>query len=567
MGTELILLVVIVTTLYLCLNLSRRRHIFKCPFFLMLLVDCFLAIMAFILRQSQSNMELSNVLSIVAIGAAIFLIPVPALLRNLSVYTYHRGWIHLAKSFLSICDVLQPGMGAKQEREVLNTMITVREDRVDELVETLRKHTTKLSQSKGKVFVSERVLALYLYARRWEQAIVVYEEELEDIDTPVSIDLLVEVFRSYCEMGHYTKAITLMNRIEEDLRSKEVPAIIMRDRARLIFLSFMGRTDAVSILIRPSSLLGSFLSKSMSDFWLAVAHTHQDNKEEAARLFTNAIKNSRKDSFVCQAVKERLAVLDTVQLNRPDDASILLADKLCQEIIEGQNNQQHKIPWRLQANHAGIVTKTLIVINVLIALVSYLGIDQESIIMAGGRYQTGIDSGQWWRLLSSMFIHDGLTHLFFNMYGLWVLGKLVETSLGSVRFFVVYMTAGLFGSLAGYMLTNVPNSIGSSGAVLGILGACLIELGLFRQIYKTKQGASLFRILLFLSIVNMSLGLFMPLIDQHAHVGGMVGGIMMTLWLSPRSFLGKHQSTGLLSIIFAVSFVLSLLYALGSIGP
>lgn len=135
-------------------------------------------------------------------------------------------------------------------------------------------------------------------------------------------------------------------------------------------------------------------------------------------------------------------------------------------------------------------------------------------------------SGQWWRLVTSMFVHGGLVHIAFNMMALWQAGQLVERMFGSARFLALYMIAGVCGSLGSVLWNPYVNSVGASGAIFGIIGGLLAfirrpDSGVPATIVKDLRG-SLGGFLLF----NIGAGLVYPHTDNAAHIGGLVGGFI-----------------------------------------
>lgn len=137
-------------------------------------------------------------------------------------------------------------------------------------------------------------------------------------------------------------------------------------------------------------------------------------------------------------------------------------------------------------------------------------------------------AGEWWRVLTSAFLHGNLLHLAMNMFALWQAGQLVERIFGSLRFTGLYLLAaagGSVGSLAWGLLSHHPvNSVGASGAIFGIIG------GLFAFIGREHSGvpptvvrdlrSSVAPFLLF----NIGAGFLYPHTDNAAHIGGLVGG-------------------------------------------
>ena len=148
-----------------------------------------------------------------------------------------------------------------------------------------------------------------------------------------------------------------------------------------------------------------------------------------------------------------------------------------------------------------------------------------------------IASGEYWRLFSAMFLHSGLIHLGFNVIGLLIFGHQIERLYGYARFFVIYILAGLAGSITSYAfnLSSAPHAIGvgASGAVFGILGA-LVAFFLSNRNLLGKMGRQTLIGLLLLAAVNLAVGFIMPGIDNFAHIGGFAGGLLLGLAYSPR---------------------------------
>ena len=131
-----------------------------------------------------------------------------------------------------------------------------------------------------------------------------------------------------------------------------------------------------------------------------------------------------------------------------------------------------------------LVTKTLIAINVLVFFMNLAqgstlsrvsgSLFEKGALYIGSPFTSGLADGEWWRLITSAFLHAGLIHLGMNMLVLWIVGSPVEQAIGRGRFLALYFVSGLAGS-AGALLFD-PNAItvGASGAIYGILGAALV---------------------------------------------------------------------------------------------
>ncbi|HEX2645566.1 MAG TPA: rhomboid family intramembrane serine protease [Thermoanaerobaculia bacterium] len=159
--------------------------------------------------------------------------------------------------------------------------------------------------------------------------------------------------------------------------------------------------------------------------------------------------------------------------------------------------------------------------------------DARALVALGANYPPAVlQQGQWWRLVTSMFLHGGFLHLFFNGWALVQLGGLFERWIGSGRLVLTYFATGICGSLASVLFTNNV-SVGASGAIFGLLGA-LIAFLLRRRNRLAAGGKSILSQLVFWAGLNLILGASMPMIDNFAHIGGLVAGFVVGLLLRER---------------------------------
>ncbi|MDQ0205596.1 rhomboid family protein [Alkalicoccobacillus murimartini] len=171
-----------------------------------------------------------------------------------------------------------------------------------------------------------------------------------------------------------------------------------------------------------------------------------------------------------------------------------------------------------------VVTFTMLTaIFLMFIWLEYVGGSTSTLTLIdwGAKYNPAIVDGEWWRLISSMFLHIGFLHLFMNSLALYFLGTLVERIYGSIRFFVVYMIAGLTGSLASFAYMDAV-SAGASGAIFGCFGALLYFGIIHRELFFRTMGTNVMVIL----AINLALGFMVQGIDMGAHLGGLAGGFL-----------------------------------------
>jgi rhomboid protease GluP len=179
-------------------------------------------------------------------------------------------------------------------------------------------------------------------------------------------------------------------------------------------------------------------------------------------------------------------------------------------------------------------TYVLLALIILVFLAMTLAGGSESVrvlIRFGAKVNSLIVEGQVWRLLTSMFLHIGPVHLFFNGYALYIFGIQVERLYGSPRFLAIYLLAGLYGSLFSFAF-GPELSAGASGALFGLLGAMLAYFRRHRETFGTWGHRQLVNLLVVAGL-NLVLGITVPGIDILAHLGGLVSGAVLGWVLAP----------------------------------
>ena len=182
------------------------------------------------------------------------------------------------------------------------------------------------------------------------------------------------------------------------------------------------------------------------------------------------------------------------------------------------------------------LTWALLAINLLIWLAmeaSGGSEDSEVLLDFGAMFGPLIADGEYWRLFTAMFLHVGMMHLLFNGIALLIFGRIVERAYGHFRFALIYVLAGLSGSVASLMLNSVAIGAGASGAIFGVLGALIAYLLANRETLGVMGRQTLTSILVIAGI-NLVFGFFSPGIDNWAHIGGLVGGFGLGIALSPK---------------------------------
>ncbi|MHB8470926.1 MAG: rhomboid family intramembrane serine protease [Gaiellaceae bacterium] len=208
-----------------------------------------------------------------------------------------------------------------------------------------------------------------------------------------------------------------------------------------------------------------------------------------------------------------------------------------------------------------LVTKTLIAINVAIYLLT--AAQGNGLNAPGGAffdktflYGPYVAHGDWWRLITTAFLHAGVIHIGFNMLALWWIGSPVEQYLGRARYLGLYLVAGLAGSAGALIQTPQGVTVGASGAIFGILGAMLI--------IEWQATGRLGGNALTLIVINLALSFTLANISIGGHIGGLIGGILVTLsfahWGRGHAAYGKIGLTGAVGLVVVAVASVALAY-------
>lgn len=161
----------------------------------------------------------------------------------------------------------------------------------------------------------------------------------------------------------------------------------------------------------------------------------------------------------------------------------------------------------------------------------YVEVTRAECASVAGTFFPGVAEGAWWQLLTSAFTHENYLHIGFNMLALWVLGPQLEQFLGLGRYLALYLGSALAGSVAVYWLADpTSTTLGASGAIFGLMGALLV--------IALRRGGPVQSVVMWIGINIAFTFLAGPAISWQGHLGGLAGGVAMSLL-----FLGRRRGT------------------------
>ena len=234
---------------------------------------------------------------------------------------------------------------------------------------------------------------------------------------------------------------------------------------------------------------------------------------------------------------------------------------LFMKISEGINLDTYKKSSRVDkifSKKVPFVTYAIMVICLLMLVLMFVfgnGFDNYTLLRFGANNDYLVKHGEYYRLFTSIFLHGSLLHLVLNMYSLYVIGPQVESFFGKVKFLFIYLVSGICGSLLSIAFSHNTISIGASGAIFGLLGSLLY----FGYYYRAYLGNAVKSQVLPIIIINLMIGFLLPNIDNGAHIGGLIGGILATMAVGiPDKGSRFEKNNGIICLLIYFGFIIYL---------
>ncbi|MPQ44041.1 rhomboid family intramembrane serine protease [Clostridium tarantellae] len=254
-------------------------------------------------------------------------------------------------------------------------------------------------------------------------------------------------------------------------------------------------------------------------------------------LSTNNLGSKKENSIITHDNYYRIVIdVKTKSINSYSFNSEPLVQILVSLFNGGYEN---KVPWYRKIK-IGKTTAILMAINILVFIGSVLvstfftgrffsnllEVNPRVLYILGAKDTVSIlYGGEYYRLITSMFLHGGLLHLAFNMYALYALGDTIEMIYGRVKYIIIYFFSGIMASIFSTIFASRYIGVGASGAIFGLLGAALV----YAFYEKHRIGKHFFTNIIVVILTNAFIGLSIPNIDNSAHLGGLISGLALSL--------------------------------------
>ena len=224
--------------------------------------------------------------------------------------------------------------------------------------------------------------------------------------------------------------------------------------------------------------------------------------------------------------------------------------------INKKNEKRNKVAEKIFSYKQPIVTYIIMAICIILYILMEIfgngSTNNITLLKFGANLDVLVKNGEYYRLFTSIFLHIGIMHLLCNMYSLYIIGREVESLFGKVKYIIIFILSGIFGSILSIAFSHNVISAGASGAIFGLLGA-LLYFGLY---YRTYLGETLIRSIIPILIINLIIGFLSPGIDMAAHIGGFVGGILVSMMVGiPDKSKTKDIINGTILTIIYLLFI------------
>lgn len=459
---------------------------------------------------------------------------IPAYANRFMISLTLRQDYRRARHLASLLMWLHPFDGWLKQPRLFRAVEWAQQGQFEKAAEILRQyHGLKTPMARAAA------VQLFRIESRWEDLLAWFRancRESECLDDPI---LAPNYLRALGETGNLNEMVRCYPRCMRKYgESRQNVPLAM---SRLGLFAFCGRPESVERLFR-GPLAGC--SESIHRYWRATARLAAGQTTEARSELEALLADP--DLTIRKAVERRLNV------PLPGADPVLTPEhRLIVEQAEKNLDQQDRydVPMR-EAGRRAWGTILLIVLNAAVfatewSLHAWQNID--TMFTLGALFAPSVWNGEWWRLVTSIFLHFGWLHVSMNLAGLWILGPFVERALGARRFLLVYFASGILAMLAVVLLEmRVPDharlSAGASGCILGLVGATGAIL--LRGWRKERARVAYRRLLQIAALVGFQVAfdLATPQVSFSAHLSGLIIGFLATCLVQPKERSAIRES-------------------------
>ncbi|QIZ70907.1 rhomboid family intramembrane serine protease [Oxynema aestuarii] len=434
-----------------------------------------------------------------------------------------RGSYDRARQLAAIVRWLHPADGLVELPHLLKALTLAQRGNIEEAGNIFKSYQT------SETAIGRTVTALfYVTSDSWEDLLIWIRENISDRQLFGVNNLVIYYLRALGETGNIHALLQAVERLTPEFEKRQ--SLIPLALARMYALAFCGKSDSLgSLFDRPLRRY----PKNIRQFWMGTAKLIEGKEQEARQIF-DAIPH-QSNTNLQQAIARRLSrdfQATSVQLSDGDR-------EICDGIITAVEQEKRYGSALTVANNRAYCSYILIGLNLAVfSLQVLLGGSQNIpvLIQLGALIPEAVWEGQWWRLIAANFLHFGPVHLMMNAIGLYIIGGFVEKTLGTIRYFGVYLSSGIASMavitiLSRFIEFSAKITVGASGSVMGLVGAtgAILLWGWHRE--KARIARQRFQLVLLMVGLQMAFDLSVPNISFIGHLSGVIVGFLITLML------------------------------------
>jgi rhomboid protease GluP len=457
-------------------------------------------------------------------GAWFALLLIPAIaLRKLGELALHERFT-AARRLASLLSVIHPASTVRKQAELFRALEVASHGKTQRALDTLQSLQLRVAPvARQAIAQSFRLRGDWAGLLAWSRSSL----------TPIALQrdgILSLYFRALGETHQLSDLILQVAARTETLLGEATESLPFQLSLKLLW-AFTGRKARLVRLFETS--LRKFEAERKT-FWLATAELAAGNIDIARKQLqrlqaetSNAILRSEITMRLQHAHEYARAVAN----QSPE------SDRILQRL---ETHQMRQTPYFAQASRGTPVVITLIVLNVAMFLLEIVagGSTNPFVLHRLGQLETSnfFAAGQYWQLLTSLFLHYGSIHLLLNIYALYILGPALERSIGTLRFIACYLISGI-GSGLGVVLLHVigltpaQEVVGASGCIMGVVGAWAGFLLRYRHAPLARRRL---QNIAFIVVIQTVFDLSTPQVSMAAHMCGLITGLVLGLILAPR---------------------------------
>ncbi len=395
---------------------------------------------------------------------------------------------------------------------------------------------------RGEIHVFE--LSLLVANRRFQEAVECYEQ-VHDWCTLSSVTMArLLVARAYAETGNLERALRCLHFVALSPRTVG-PLESQLWAARISVAALAGDTEELERLLQAREHKPRIFRRHAArfvEYWRGRCALVRGEQAEAVNHLTHAyaLTDSRNKPWR-DAITQYLQQAEALSSPPPTIPAQSPAYSIAQQGL--RYSEQQTAAWRalMYMGRPAPVTMTLLLVFLAVFLV-------DSIVFSGwlnrplwewaGNIPEAVRHGEWWRAITASFLHANWLHLGMNGLALWLFGSAVEKTMGRWRLLVIFMVAGSVGNFMSAWWAHYDVSIGASGGVFGVIGAFAVAAYHLNVPIYTDVRKRLLMLITLMVAADLTISGLEPQVDNLAHVGGLVMGVVLALLLRRRNIAG-----------------------------